>query len=1392
MKPPAHFTAPQSGERWMLRAAGAAPYLVALVALGTTLVIWRDEAGERQLQRQAVFRQEAADLAGQLQRELAEDEHVLLGAVGLFQARGTVTRSEWQRYVAALKMERLHPGIQGVGYSTWLPAQERDALMRAMRAEGITDFALRPEGERPVYVPVVLIEPLDARNRRALGFDTFSEPVRRAAMQRACDRGATSLSERVILVQETESQPQNGVLMFTPVFRPELPTGTVEERRAALKGFVYSPIRVGDFVRHTLGEAFKDIGFSISAGKTAEVLFQTEPVGAAKPNAAPTFQFQQAADCFGEPWNFAFWAGPDFATADESREDLWVLGGGLLITALLTALALALRSTRERALNLAKEMVGRLEVSEEKYRTLVERAPDIVYSRSKTLGFVFISSRVNEVLGFTAAELLANPRLWSDLVHPDDRNRIQAAMRGALAGLHFDLEYRLRSKSGSWRWLRDRSFSVKQTGSDTVVDGVISDITELKDAQLALQESERFARATIDALAPNICVLDERGVVLAVNRAWRQFAKASGDSSVRVYEGANYFEVCAAAPEQDCPGAAEFAVGLRAVLRGERESFAQEYACDTPTEHRWFVARVTRFAGPGPVRVVVAHEDLTERKRSEEAVRESEGALRAAQRVAHVGSWIWDIANDKLTWSDEMFRIFGIAPNEFSGNLAEVIARAIHPDDLERVSAANREILAARSPHPLEYRVVRPDGTVRVVHGEAGELVLDSAGQPQRLTGVAKDITDIRRAERALDEEANRRRILLEQLPEGMVLIDPETGRFVDFNPAAYRQLGYTAEEFARLSLYELDLDEGKAEARARIEQAQREGRVDFEMRLRSRSGEQRFVSVTAHTVDVGGQRVLQCVLHDTTEARRASNALREAHERLKRVGDNLPTGYVYQLTLAPDGQRRFTYISAGVMGVHGIPTQVALENPDALYQQVLPEDRPDLAERERRAKETLSRHSSDVRIRVATGQIKWIQQTSAPSRLPDGTIVWDGVVIDISERKEAEEKRLVRSKLESTGILAGGIAHDFNNLLASILLSLDVAQSRHSSPERLDECMRTIRQSTLAAGGLTKLLIAFARGGDPVRQWVSLAPLIRAAVGGTLSGSTTDATLAIAPDLWLTEVDDGQMGQVIRNLVLNAREAMTEGGLVAVRAENVVLPLPEGGPVLPAGEYVKVSVSDHGIGIAPDVLPRIFDPYFSTKTRSEQKGMGLGLTICHAIVQNHGGGMMVTSTLGKGSVFSIYLPASRGSVQTEPATTPRPRTGRLRGKILVMDDEPTMRRVVALAIEQLGCAVVTAENGAEAVQRFLEEKERGEPVDLAILDLMVRGGIGGVETLKSLRQLMPTIPAVVMSGYSDDETLPNYARFGFQDVLRKPFDVEKLAEVLASRLPRSADGDSA
>ena len=406
-------------------------------------------------------------------------------------------------------------------------------------------------------------------------------------------------------------------------------------------------------------------------------------------------------------------------------------------------------------------------------------------------------------------------------------------------------------------------------------------------------------------------------------------------------------------------------------------------------------------------------------------------------------------------------------------------------------------------------------------------------------------------------------------------------------------------------------------------------------------------------------------------------------------------------------------------------------------------------------------------------GSFRWLSWQSVIE--PSGSTVF-AVARDITERRQLDHEHLVLSKLESTGILAAGIAHDFNNLLGSLLLNLDFVSLCDATTIEQEDHLQQARQAVQAARALTQQLIAFSDGGTPTRRITDLRNVLEQSMELALKGSSIRGECTLAPDLWLAEVDEDQIGQVIRSLILNAREATPAGGTIRLEAENIVHATPLSSEAA-AGDYLRIKITDSGSGIPADILPKVFDPYFSTKQRGSQKGMGLGLTICRMVIRKHGGTISIQSRPEGGTVVVCQLPAERKGVrrpaQVSSASSSTP------GRILVMDDEALFLEILNRTLRKMGCEVELAADGERALRLFDQAQEEGRPFDVVLLDLTVCGGMGGTETMKRLRERDANVRAVLMTGYSNEPHFREFARHGFKAAMAKPFSTKALRETL-------------
>jgi two-component system, cell cycle sensor histidine kinase and response regulator CckA len=429
---------------------------------------------------------------------------------------------------------------------------------------------------------------------------------------------------------------------------------------------------------------------------------------------------------------------------------------------------------------------------------------------------------------------------------------------------------------------------------------------------------------------------------------------------------------------------------------------------------------------------------------------------------------------------------------------------------------------------------------------------------------------------------------------------------------------------------------------------------------------------------------------------------------------------------------------------------------------------------------------SFDRKERCSTEPAKYFEN-SLIANIDDQTVLglwW--IKRDISEKRRIDAEMQRAQKLESLGLLAGGIAHDFNNLLTGILgnisLGLMHTEQSQSSLERFEAALRAGRQ----AQDLTNQLLTFSTGGAPIKKAGSLGQLIEDCASFVLRGSNVRCECSISKDLWAIEMDAGQVSQVVNNLLINAIDSMPRGGPVLIRASNFIVRGEMKLPLEP-GRYVRTSISDRGHGIKKEIIRKIFDPYFTTK----KKGNGLGLSTSYFIIKKHGGLITLRTKVGVGTTFSFFLPAAQ--LNSMPSEETEKLLIRGRGKVLLMDDEEIIRELSGQILKILGYEVTFATTGQEAIQLCRDEADRGQYFDAAILDLTVRGGMGGQETLQKLLEIDPGLKAIASSGYANSLVMSDHAQYGFKAVLKKPYDAIKMGEVLDRVIKGKSDqqGDS-
>jgi two-component system, cell cycle sensor histidine kinase and response regulator CckA len=631
------------------------------------------------------------------------------------------------------------------------------------------------------------------------------------------------------------------------------------------------------------------------------------------------------------------------------------------------------------------------------------------------------------------------------------------------------------------------------------------------------------------------------------------------------------------------------------------------------------------------------------------------------------------------------------------------------------------------------------------------------------LFSFERDITERKRAEQTLILREHYQRALLDNFPYAAWMKDEE-GRFLAANrqlaaflglPSPGDLVGKTMYDVAPIELAERNTEEDhRVFAYGRTKHAEEQLPVN---------GEYRWFEVYQSPITIEG-RVIGTVgcTWDITERKTMEGALKESEERYRRL-----------IELSPDA----VFIHAGGKFVFLNPSACKLlgvDRPDELYgREALDFIHPDQRDMVRHyINNALDKKGNppveELLVRLDGTTIP-VEMVLVPHTY-QGTDSILAIARDISERKRVQDELVKAQKLESLGVLAGGIAHDFNNILTGILGNISLVRAKLDPSDSISQRLESCEKAAIRATDLTQQLLTFARGGEPVKKLIDPGQLIRESASFVLRGSNVRTDITVADNLWWIEADSGQISQALNNVLINAIQAMPEGGIVGITALNEIVGEHNTGS-LPSGIYLKIVIEDQGYGISPKNLPKIFDPYFTTK----QKGSGLGLASVYSIIRRHGGTVQVSSTVGVGSMFTIFLPAVSGKRSgCDLMETKDTLAGN--GRILIMDDEEIIREVAREILEIAGYQVESCADGREAVERIRDANRKNTPFNAVIMDLTVPGGMGGKEAAGLILEIAPDAVLIVSSGYSNDPVIANFRQYGFSGSVVKPFSFGSLA----------------
>ncbi len=988
-----------------------------------------------------------------------------------------------------------------------------------------------------------------------------------------------------------------------------------------------------------------------------------------------------------------------------------------------------------------------LHLDEKLCTTLIQSIRGIVWEADASdFRFLYVSPQAEQILGYPLAQWLDEPDFWHSHLHPEDVGRCLEYCRKAITGHEAHaFECRMIGADGTVVSLHDIVTVVEDGGGGLRLQGIMIDITPLQQAEEKLQLTKAF----LDQAPIGFLQISPDGKILEAN----EFSCSSLGYSRQELRTMSVFDFDAEFTEDMWPAHFE---RLRAA--GAMSFETTHIARDGSRFPMEISAAVLEL--DGKEFLYSFEKDIRERRKTELALQEQEELYRAMVDQAPDGVVLVDTETLGLKeFNDTACEALGYSREEFARLTALDINAEFPENQYNQLTKKfiDQGHLVFETLHRHKNGSLRNTRvSLRVVH------ILEH----RYFLAFWTDITERVRLNRELSLREHYQRALLDNFPYAVWMKD-EAGRYLAANRKQAEYLGLERwEELVGRTNDDFlppDLCRRIAEEDRKILLS---GEPKHAEELLPVQGKQHWFAVYQSPVTIDGKRIGTVGCNwDITEQKMVSQALAESEARYRKLVELSPDSvYIHR-------DSRFVFMNTPGAELLGA------RRPEDLYGRnvldfVHPDYRSKVAQRINYAEGRRKNPPVEMILLRSDGSQVPVEMVSVYFSYQNRDSVL-AVARDISERKRMQEELVKAQRLESLGVLAGGIAHDFNNILTGILGNISLMRHTLDPAAPMADRLKSCEQAAIRASELTQQLLTFARGGAPVKKLMDPSTMIRESAAFLLHGSQIGCIIKLSEDLWHIRADAGQISQVLHNILFNAMQAMPDGGKVFISASNRQLQRPNAFN-LPVGEYLQIDIEDQGCGIPPENLPKIFDPYFSTKS----EGNGLGLASVYSVIKRHGGAVDVNSTVGVGTRFSLFLPATSGE-RTLEVENEMVRKMIGSGTILVMDDEQIIREVAGEILTAAGFQVESCADGRQAVQRYRRKLDGDIAYDAVIMDLTIPGGMGGREAAVQILEIDPEAVLIVSSGYSNDPVVADFRRFGFRGAVIKPFAAETLvAEV--------------
>jgi two-component system cell cycle sensor histidine kinase/response regulator CckA len=995
-----------------------------------------------------------------------------------------------------------------------------------------------------------------------------------------------------------------------------------------------------------------------------------------------------------------------------------------------------------------------LKEAELKYHTLFEQSPDGILLLDAKGNILDFNTNAHEQLGYTREEF-SKLRI-SDHDPLETQEMIESKIKEMMKWEKAEHEVKHRTKNGEVRDVQVITQKIVLSGQ-IFLHAIWRDISERKRVEDALRESEEKFRTLFELANDGLIILDMQGNIIDFNRIAHERLGYTREEMQRM-------NIAQVNEPSFNPMISERIKHLEE--HGQLVAELAHLRKDGTSMPIEINARIIRLGQKDVIFSMVR--DITERKRAEQALRESEERFRLIHDQSPLGIGFLDVSGHIVECNDALTRIIGTPREKLIGfNLKDGLTNASMASALAKAYSGSTGIFEG------DYTTVSSGRNITV--REVFSPLLMEDGRLRGILFTIDDITERKQAEEMLRASQSRYKAIVDNQAEFVVRYI-RGGILTFVNDTLCRYFNLERSDLIGKSYYSFIHEEDRPTAISQVEKLDvNKPSTVIESRIMHADGRIPWHQWTHSAIfDKEGNIIeYQATGRDITDSRAVEGALRQSLYLIRNILDSVDEGFI-----VVDRDYRIITANRAYCNQIGLPASevVGKPYPEKSERIGIPCREEDGECAVRRVFETGMPYSAYRQYNDINGNTIYMETKAFPLKDTSGVVT--SVVEstnNITEKHELEDERLKTQKLEAIGTLAGGIAHDFNNLLQGVFGYISLAKMTADRKEKSVAALEQAEKALHMTVKLTSQLLTFSKGGKPVKRLMDLLPVIADAAKFALSGSRSDYRISADQDLWQVEADDGQIAQVIQNIVLNADQAMPEGGRVEISVKNIQNSNGDFPPSLQKGKYLQIAIKDGGIGISHQYIAKIFDPYFTTK----EKGSGLGLATSYSIIKNHSGLIDVKSEVAKGSIFTIYLPAIAGedkpavSQSTATAAQVRP------CKVLLMDDEQVIRDVGGAVIKELGHAVEFAVNGEDAVEKYRAALESGKPFDIVILDLTIRGGMGGAEALQKLLKIDPGVKAVVSSGYFDDEHLSKQQEQGFKAFLKKPYKVEDLRGIL-------------